>query len=105
MENWLVLPDTIKQEIGSPYCLLCESPRRLVVPQQMRGYPKLWQLPAAMTKSISVALKPPPDQIPFSWSAFGNPPADVDEQQSVLSKSSRSTLWQDKYGKQKNLQS
>jgi len=39
MESWHTLPDTVKQEIGSPFCFLCENPKHLVVPQQMRGHP------------------------------------------------------------------
>lgn len=104
MENWPALPDTVKQEIGSPFCFLCENPKRLVVPQQMRGYPKLWQLPNAMAKTLSVALKPPPDPIAFTWSAFGNPKTEASLDQSSSVKSFRSSSWQGKYGKKKSLQ-
>lgn len=104
MENWPALPDTIKQEIGSPFCFLCENPKRLVVPQQMRGHPKLWQLPGAMAKALSPALKAPPDRIPFTWSAFGNFNRQGGSAQPASGKSVRSSLWQDKYGRQKSLQ-
>ena len=104
MESWPALPDTVKQEIGSPYCFLCENPKRLVVPQQMRGNPKLWQLPSATAKSLSVALKSPPDPVPFTWSAFGDPSAVTQQTGQAPTKSSRSSLWQDEYGKQKSLQ-
>ena len=98
MEAWGALPDTIKQEIGSPFCFLCEKPKRLVVPQQMRGYPKLWQLPSKTATTLTTALKAPPDPVPFSWAQFGKPDthdAKADEP------SSRSRMWYDKYGKAK----
>ena len=99
LESWAALPESIKQEIGSPYGFLCQNPKRLIVPQQMRGYPKLWQLAAATAKTLSVALKPPPDPIPFSWDAFGSPACAADAPDLV--KSLRSNAWFDKYGRQK----
>ncbi|KAL3138475.1 hypothetical protein ABBQ32_006266 [Trebouxia sp. C0010 RCD-2024] len=101
VEAWQALPDTIKQEVGSPYCFLCENPKRLIVPQQMRGYPKLWQLPNKTASTLTAALKAPPDPSPFSWALFGRPDTfdtKTDEP------SSRSSLWYDKYGKIKNVQ-
>ena len=65
----------------------------------MRGYPKLWQLAAATAKTLSLALKPPPDPIPFSWDVFGTPDHAADAPDLV--KSSRSNAWFDKYGRQK----
>lgn len=102
MEAWKTLPDTIKQEIGSPYCFLCENPKRLVVPQQMRGHPKLWQLPGKTANGLSAALKSPPDPMAFSWANYGRPDtADLGEKQ----QSSRSSIWFEKYGKAKQQQS
>ena len=101
MEAWVALPDTIKQEIGSPFCFLCEKPKRLVVPQQMRGYPKLWQLPSKTATTLTTALKAPPDSVPFSWAQFGKHgghDAKADEP------SSRSRIWYEKYGKAKKEQ-
>lgn len=99
MESWQTLPDTIKQEIGSPFCFLCENPKRLVVPQQMRGYPKLWQLPSKTANSLSAALKSPPDPMHFSWSKFGR--LNLHSEQ-AKTKSVRSNAWYDQYGKAKN---
>ena len=101
MEAWKALPNTIKQEIGSPFCFLCENPKRLIVPQQMRGYPKLWQLPSKTATTLTAALKAPPDPVPFSWAVFGKPhtlDTKADEP------SSRSSVWYDKYGKAKKEQ-
>ncbi|DBB16891.1 TPA: hypothetical protein ACH3X3_015127 [Trebouxia sp. C0006] len=98
MESWQTLPDSIKQEIGSPFCFLCENPKRLVVPQQMRGHPKLWQLPSKTAKSLTAALKAPPDPVCFSWSKYGQPNVAGAE---AKTKSSRSNVWYDKYGKAK----
>ncbi len=102
MESWQILPETLKQEIGSPYCFLCENPKRLVVPQQMRGYPKLWQLPSKTASSLSAALKAPPDPIQFSWADHGKPDVADDTAKAT---SSRSNAWYDKYGKAKKNQS
>lgn len=101
MESWAALPDTMKQEIGSPFCFLCENPKRLVVPQQMRGYPKLWALPGKTATTLTAALKVPPDPVPFSWAQFGK--ADTHDAKASES-SSRSSLWYDKYGKAKKEQ-
>ena len=100
MEAWQALPMNIKQEIESPYCFLCEAPQRLVVPQQMRGHPKLWQLPGKTAASLSTALKPPPDPVPFSWAQYGKP----DTSAGVSQHSFRSSTWYDKYGKAKQQQ-
>ena len=42
--GWGGLPESLKMEALSPFCFLCEAPRRLVMPQAMRGHPKLWDL-------------------------------------------------------------
>lgn len=44
VEAWEGLPGGLIAEVGSPYCFLCQAPQRLVVPQQMRGFPKIFQL-------------------------------------------------------------
>lgn len=42
----------------SPYCWLCEAPKRLVVPQKMPGQPKVWRLPTKkMATDLERALK------------------------------------------------
>lgn len=99
VESWQGLSSTLKQEIGSPYCFLCENPRRLVIPQQMRGYPKLWQLPGNIASNLSAALKPPPDPMHFSWESYGQPNVAADLAQVVSS--SRSNAWYEKYGRAK----
>ena len=99
VESWQELPFRLKQEIGSPYCFLCENPKRLVIPQQMRGYPKLWQLPGKTASNLSTALKSPPDPMHFSWASYGQPTAAADSAQVVSS--SRSNAWYEKYGRAK----
>ena len=44
VEAWEALPAGLKSEVGSPHCFLCQAPQRLVVPQQMRGQHKLFDL-------------------------------------------------------------
>ena len=44
VEAWEALPPGLHAEVGSPHCFLCQAPQRLVVPQQVRGWPKLWPL-------------------------------------------------------------
>lgn len=97
MESWHTLPETLKQEIGSPYCFLCENPKRLVIPQQMRGHPKLWLLPSKTAISLNAALKASPDPVQFNWARYGKP----DIADNPKGKSSRSNAWYDKYGKLK----
>jgi hypothetical protein len=54
-------------QVGSEYGFLCQQPLRLVVLQQLKGNPKLWPLPKKLAASASLALKPPPHRVPFSW--------------------------------------
>lgn len=49
MEVWEALPPGLKAEVGSPYCFLCQAAQRLVVPHQMRGWPKLFKLENKVT--------------------------------------------------------
>jgi len=44
VEAWEGLPPGLQAEVGSPHCFLCEAPQRLVVPHQMRGWPKIFAL-------------------------------------------------------------
>lgn len=48
----------LKLESESECCFLCERPRRLVVPQQVKGQHKIWPLSAATAKQFGPALKP-----------------------------------------------
>ncbi|KAK9867937.1 hypothetical protein WJX84_006120 [Apatococcus fuscideae] len=69
IEAWEGLPASIKEEVGSPYGFLCENARYLVVPQAMRGHPKLWHVQGNIVKGVSPALRPakPVGAQPFSW--------------------------------------
>ena len=55
--------------MGSPYGFLCENARYLVVPQGMRGNPRLWHVQGTVVKAVAPALRPakPPGGQPFSW--------------------------------------
>jgi hypothetical protein len=59
VEAWEGLPASLKMEVGSPYAFLCEQPRRLVVPQPMRGHPSIWDLPKGVVKNMEPALRVP----------------------------------------------
>lgn len=76
VEGWEALPEGLKSEVGSPYCFLCQTPQRLVVPQQMRGWPKIFQLEKKLHKVALLGLKPAPNGKDFDWSAFGQAPAE-----------------------------
>ncbi len=69
IEAWDGLPPSIKEEVGSPYAFLCENARYLVVPQAMRGHPKLWHVQGNIVKGVSAALKPAKaiGAQPFTW--------------------------------------
>ena len=54
------LPGGLAQETESEFCFLCEHPRRLIVPQQVKGQHKIWPLPAASAKQFAPALKASP---------------------------------------------
>ena len=56
---WPGLPAALREEVQSPFCFLCGSPRRLLAPQQMRGHPKLWPLPTKLAAQLSPGLRPP----------------------------------------------
>ncbi|KAG2451844.1 hypothetical protein HYH02_003620 [Chlamydomonas schloesseri] len=75
VEHWPGLPDSCRMEATSPFCFLCENPKRLVVPQPLKGEHKLWQLPKAMLKVALQGLREPPGLAPFTWRAFGDPRA------------------------------
>ncbi|KXZ52618.1 hypothetical protein GPECTOR_9g663 [Gonium pectorale] len=75
LEEWPGLPASLRLEATSPFCFLCEKPRRLVVPQQLKGDHKLWQLPRAVAKVALRGLRDPPGLSPFSWREFGDPRA------------------------------
>ncbi|KAL4426251.1 hypothetical protein ABPG77_009866 [Micractinium sp. CCAP 211/92] len=75
VEAWDALPAGLKAEVGSPYCFLCQAAQRLVVPQQMRGWPKLFALEKKVHKAAQLGLKPAPNSQEFRWAEFGPPPA------------------------------
>ncbi|KAG2488322.1 hypothetical protein HYH03_013172 [Edaphochlamys debaryana] len=76
VEGWPGLPESLKMEAGSPFCFLCQAPKRLVVPQQLPGQHKLWQLPRSVAKiALSQGLRDPPGVAPLDWQAFGDPRA------------------------------
>ncbi|KAG2441712.1 hypothetical protein HXX76_003328 [Chlamydomonas incerta] len=75
VEQWPGLPHSCRMEAASPFCFLCENPKRLVVPQPLKGEHKLWQLPKAVLKVALQGLRDPPGLPPFTWRAFGDPRA------------------------------
>ncbi|EFN59729.1 hypothetical protein CHLNCDRAFT_133320 [Chlorella variabilis] len=75
VEAWEGLPGGLIAEVGSPYCFLCQAPQRLVVPQQMRGFPKIFQLEKKIHKTAQLGLKPAPNGRDFGWAAFGAAPS------------------------------
>lgn len=69
--TWPLLPDGVREEAqihGSGQYLLFENHRRLVLPQQMPGQHKLWQLDHQLAKALweGNALRPTA-QAPVSW--------------------------------------
>jgi hypothetical protein len=60
---WPGLPAAVREEVQSPFCFLCGSPRRLLAPQQMRGHPKLWPLPTKLAAQLSPGLRPPASEV------------------------------------------
>lgn len=39
-------------QVGSPHCFLCQRAQRLVVPQQLRGLPKVYPLEKKARRSV-----------------------------------------------------
>ena len=64
------LPEGLAQETESDFCFLCERPRRLIVPQQVKGQHKIWPLPAAAAKQFGPALKAVPQVCGFPFCSF-----------------------------------
>jgi hypothetical protein len=56
-------------QVGSAYGFLCQAPLRLIILHPLKGQPKLWPLPKKLAATASMALKPPPHLVPFSWEA------------------------------------
>ncbi|GIL88707.1 hypothetical protein Vretimale_17285 [Volvox reticuliferus] len=75
LERWPGLPESCRLEASSPFSFLCQNPKRLVVPQQLKGQQRIWQLPRATLKIALQGLRDPPGLPPFSWRDFGNPSA------------------------------
>ncbi|PSC68487.1 activating signal cointegrator 1-like isoform B [Micractinium conductrix] len=75
VEAWDGLPEGLKAEVGSPHCFLCQRAQRLVVPQQLRGLPKVYPLEKKLVKAAQLGLKPAPNSQDLEWAAFGAPPA------------------------------
>ncbi|KAK9809140.1 hypothetical protein WJX72_010006 [[Myrmecia] bisecta] len=75
VEAWSGLPESIKMEIGSPYCYLCEVPRKVPVHQSMRGWPKMWNIPEDVAEAMLPLLQPcrGAGPTPFSWGQFPTP--------------------------------
>eukprot|EP00884_Botryococcus_braunii_P018767 jgi/Botrbrau1/5574/Bobra.97_2s0005.1 len=95
VEAWKDLPESLKMEVGSPYAFLCEKPRRLVVPQAMRGHPSIWELPKAVVKNMEPALRVPVGDRGFSWSKF---PMPAGLRSAHLQRSANAYKWQDRFG-------
>jgi len=71
------LPESLKMEAQSPEAWLCENPKRLAVPQKMRGHPYIWELPRKELEVFARALRDPPGLLSFSWSTVSrSDPAD-----------------------------
>ncbi|GLI66591.1 hypothetical protein VaNZ11_010511 [Volvox africanus] len=75
LERWPGLPESCRLEASAPFCFLCQNPKRLVVPQQLKGQQRIWQLPRAILKIALQGLRDPPGLPPFSWRDFGEPSA------------------------------
>ena len=54
------MPKGLPLEVLANYCFLCERPRRLLVPQPIRGQRQIWRLPAATAAQFAPALRTPP---------------------------------------------
>lgn len=58
VEGWAGLPESVVMEVGSPFCFLCARPERLVVPQQMRGWPKIFALEKKVHATAKLQRRP-----------------------------------------------
>ncbi|EIE25777.1 hypothetical protein COCSUDRAFT_64833 [Coccomyxa subellipsoidea C-169] len=74
VEAWQ-LPASVKEEVGSPFAFLCEDTRIMTAPICMRGWPRLWPLPAETVRRAELFLLTPPQLgcKGFRWSAFERP--------------------------------
>ncbi|GMH43356.1 hypothetical protein BSKO_11278 [Bryopsis sp. KO-2023] len=70
VKNWDGLAETLKLEVLCPMCFLCENPRKLVLPQKMRGYQGIWNLPKKTVKNLLPALKTSAVDPTFSWKNY-----------------------------------
>ncbi|CAA0814214.1 RNA-binding ASCH domain protein [Striga hermonthica] len=44
LANWEAVPASVRVEGQTPFCWLCEQPQKLIVPFEMRGYQKVYNL-------------------------------------------------------------
>ncbi|CAD7700156.1 unnamed protein product [Ostreobium quekettii] len=96
VEGWEGLPDSIKLEVGSPYCFLCEQPQRLLVLHPVRGWPGIWKLPKKIVDTAGVGLaRPTCVEGEHSWKRFGRPKVSLQGQRPT---SGRENMWKEKYG-------
>ena len=76
VEGWGGLPESVVMEVGSPFCFLCSRPERLVVPQQMRGWPKIFALEKKVHQTAKLQRRPAALPAPaWDWGDCGAPPA------------------------------
>lgn len=64
------------------------------MPQQLRGYPGLWNVPKKMVAAVSQALLPSAVDPSFSWKAF----PEINKTSESLTSSPKESSWNKKYG-------
>ncbi|XP_044465178.1 activating signal cointegrator 1-like [Mangifera indica] len=65
--NWKVLPEGVRLEAQTEFCWLCENPRKLVVPFEMRGYPGIYSLEKKIYDAASRGLLPIKSPLPVKF--------------------------------------
>ncbi|KAI5084247.1 hypothetical protein GOP47_0000416 [Adiantum capillus-veneris] len=65
--SWEVLPQGVRLEGQTDYCWLCEDPKKLVVPFQMRGWLKVYNLEKRIAADAARGLRPVLGPAPFKF--------------------------------------
>ncbi|KAL5798609.1 hypothetical protein ACOSQ2_003429 [Xanthoceras sorbifolium] len=67
LASWEVLPEGVRLEGQTDFCWLCENPQRLLVPFEMRGYQRVYNLEKKLYESAVRGLTPVKGPLPVKF--------------------------------------
>ncbi|KAL6503506.1 hypothetical protein OROGR_025429 [Orobanche gracilis] len=65
--NWEAIPPSVRVEGQTPFCWLCEQPQKLIVPFEMRGYQRVYNLERKIYEAAVRGLSPVSPPLPVNF--------------------------------------